>query len=239
MFAFDELQQLPCGVFFLDDGVADVGPVKAAHELPRALQPQPLDDVGARERVSRGGEGNARHAGPAFVQQRQRPVFGAEVVPPLAHAVRFVDGEKTQLPARVQRIQQLQKARRGHALGRGVQQRDVPRQQLPLHGLGLAPVLRGIEEAGGHASFVQRVHLVLHEGDERRDDQRDAAPGPLAGDGRNLVAQRFAAARGHEHQRVAAARDVFDDVLLLPPEAGVAEDFAQDVCQGLNCGHGG
>jgi hypothetical protein len=45
--ALDEAQQLRGGVLLFDDGVADVGPVKAADELARVLQLQPLDDVGA------------------------------------------------------------------------------------------------------------------------------------------------------------------------------------------------
>ena len=82
------------GVLLRDDGVADVGPVKAADEQARVLQLQPLDDVFAREGIGRGRERNARHLRVALVQQRERPVLGAEVMPPLAHAMRFVDGEQ-------------------------------------------------------------------------------------------------------------------------------------------------
>ena len=49
----------------------------------------------------------------------------------------------------------------------------------------------------------------------------------MAHDGRHLVAQRFAAARGHQHQRVAAATNVLDDGRLLAAEVVVAEDLAQ------------
>ena len=177
MFAFDELQQLPRGVFFLDDGVADVGPVKAADELARALQLQPLDDVGARECIGRGGEGDEWYAGPVLVQQGERAVFRAEVMASLVDAMRFVNGEQAELVARAQRIQQLQKARRGHALRRGVKQGQLACQQLALHSLRFLPVLRGVEKAGGHTRFTQRVHLVLHEGNQRRDDQRRVSPG--------------------------------------------------------------
>lgn len=38
----------------------------------------------------------------------------------------------------------------------------------------------------------------------------------------------LAAARGHQHQRVAIGDDVIDDGLLLAAEVGVAEHLAQD-----------
>ena len=44
---------------------------------------------------------------------------------------------------------------------------------------------------------------------------------------RDLVAQRLAAAGRHEHQRVAAADHVLDDLLLVAAERVVAEDPAQ------------
>lgn len=52
------------------------------------------------------------------------------------------------------------------------------------------------------------VDLVLHQGDERRDDDAQ----PLAGEGRNLIRERFPAARGHQRQRVAALQDGADDL---------------------------
>ena len=55
-----------------------------------------------------------------------------------------------------------------------------------------------------------RVDLVFHQGDERRDDDAQ----PLAGEGRNLIRERFPAARGHQRQRVAALQDGADDLQL-------------------------
>jgi hypothetical protein len=69
----------------------------------------------------------------------------------------------------------------------------------------------------------QRVDLVLHQRDQRRDHDPDA----VADQRRDLVAQRLAAAGRHQHQRVATADDVADDLLLATPERVVAEDPAQ------------
>ena len=56
-----------------------------------------------------------------------------------------------------------------------------------------------------HAGLLERADLVVHQRDQRADDDRDAAAGAVAHDRRHLVAQALAAAGGHQHQRVAAA----------------------------------
>jgi hypothetical protein len=83
----------------------------------------------------------------------------------------------------------------------------------------------GIKEGRAHAGLAQRRHLVLHERDQRRDD--DARPG--ARDGRNLEAQGLAAAGGHEHQRIAAAHEGIDHLRLRRAEMLVAENAAQNM----------
>jgi hypothetical protein len=85
-------------------------------------------------------------------------------------------------------------------------------------------VLAGMDAGGAHAGFLQRRHLVLHQGDQRRDDDGGARPQQ----GRDLVAQRLAAARGHQHQGVAAGRDVLDDLRLPAAEGGIAEGVVED-----------
>ena len=204
MFVFDEAQQLRRRVLLADDGVADVGPVEAADKGTRILQLQALHDVGARQRIGGGREADARHVGEALVQHGQRAVFGAEVVSPLADAMHLVDGEHAQFAAFLQRIELGQKARRGHAFGRRVQERDLAPQHAPLDVRGLLHRQARIEQGRIDPGFEQRADLVVHQRDQRRDDQRHAVPRALARDGWNLKAQRFAAARGHQHQRIAA-----------------------------------
>ena len=193
-----------------------------------SLQLQPLDDVGARDRVGRRRERDARHRGVALVQHRERAVLRPEVVAPLAHAMRLVDREQAELAALVQRIELGQEARRGHALRRGVQQRDFAAQHALFHGVGLLARQRGVEEFRFDAGLVQRADLVVHQGDQRRHHDGDAVAGALARDGRDLVAQRLAAAGGHQHQGVAAGDDVVDDGRLRTAELLVAEDVVED-----------
>jgi hypothetical protein len=103
VFVVQKAQQLLLGLVLLDDGVADVGPVEAGHEQARFFELQALDDVGAGVVVGRGRQRQARHARELLVQRAQAQVFLAEVVAPLADAVRFVDGKQAQQAALVQR----------------------------------------------------------------------------------------------------------------------------------------
>ena len=60
----------------------------------RAPSSRRCDDLLARLLIGGGGERDARHAGEAPCEHRQLDVFGTEVVAPLRHAVRLVDGEQ-------------------------------------------------------------------------------------------------------------------------------------------------
>ena len=229
MLVADEAQQLLARVVLLDDGVADVGAVETADELARLLQLQAFDDVGTCQRIGRGGQGHAGHAWVTLVQHRQGSVFGAEIMPPLADAMRFVNGKQRHLPALGQGIELRQEARRGDALRCRVQQREFTAQQALLHCGGFHAAEAGVQKGGFHAGFVQGAHLVVHQGDQRRDHDGGAVAGLLACDGRDLVAQGLTAAGGHQHQRVAAGHHMLNDGLLRAAESVIAKNLAQDV----------
>ncbi len=61
--------------------------------------------------------------------------------------------------------------------------------------------------------------LVVHQRDQRRDHDGDAVACALACNGRDLVAQRFAPASGHEHQCIAPGGHMVDDGLLRARKA--------------------
>ncbi len=58
-------------------------------------------------------------------------------------------------------------------------------------------------------------------------------PRLLPGDGGDLVAQRFAAAGGHQHQCIATGHHMFNDGLLRAAKVVVAKDFPQDGAAGV------
>ena len=84
---------------------------------------------------------------------------------------------------------------------------------------------------------MQRADLVVHQRDQRRNNHCDALPRLLAGDGRNLVTQAFAAAGGHQHQRVATGHHMADDVVLRPAKTRVAKNLLKNGLDGQNDGY--
>jgi hypothetical protein len=83
--------------------------------------------------------------------------------------------------------------------------------------------------------------LIFHQRDQRRDDDADA----VAKQRRDLVTQRLAAARRHQHEGVAAFERGADRLLLAVAERAIAEGLAQQApCvlegrhKGLQCGSG-
>ena len=109
-------------------------------------------------------------------------------------------------------------------LGRDVEQVELAGEVGALDSGRARPACwRGVEVGGAHADAHEGVDLVVHERDERRDD--DA--GALAQQRGDLVAEALAAAGRHEHDRVAAAGDLVDDLGLLAAEGVVAEDGVQ------------
>ena len=182
---------------------------------------QTLGDLGVRCLGGRRGERDARNGGPAVVKHRQLQIVGAEVVAPLGHTVRFVDGEQRDRAP----VEQRHGGLGAQPLRGQVEQVQLAGQERGLHLAPLGPLLGGVQEPGPDAQRPHGVHLILHQRDERGDDH----PGSAADQRGNLVAERLAAAGRHQHERVAAGDEVLDDLLLGAAEGVVAEHPAQYV----------
>ncbi len=86
---------------------------------------------------------------------------------------------------------------------------------------------RAVQRRGGDAPRRERRHLVLHQRDERRDDDRQARLEQC----RHLVAHRLAAAGWQHRQHVAPAEHVMHDAPLHRAEIGMAEGGPQHVAR--------
>jgi hypothetical protein len=140
-------------------------------------------------------------------------------VPPLRHAVRLVDREQRDLRA----VQQRERRLGAQPLRREVEQVKLAGPELLLdHVLG-PRVQRGVEEVGADPELPQRFHLVLHQRDQRGDDHAGARSDQRG----DLVAERLAPACRHQHERIPAAGDVVDDLLLRAAEALETEHAVQ------------
>ena len=133
--------------------------------------------------------------------------------------MRLVDGEERGARFR----QQIETARRDQPLGRDVDEIEIPGAHRALDIGRFGEIEARIEMGRAHAQLAQRVHLILHQRDQRRD--HDAETGPQQR--WNLIAKRLAAARRHQDQRIAARRHMRDDVGLLAAKLGIAECLAQ------------
>ena len=148
-------------------------------------------------------------------QLSELQVLGSEVVPPLADAVRLVHGDQRT----VEFAQQRAEAREGEPLGRRVDDLKGP----PLHvGHALAhlPCVQGCsQEARGDAAGLKSAHLVVHQGDERRDHQRGSGQKR----GGELIDQALATARRRHQQQPPGTQQSLDGLALAGAKSAVAE----------------
>ena len=115
----------------------------------------------------------------------------------------FVDGHQRDRHARGEVAEPFGlQSFRGH-----IQQFDVALRGLCQHHGLLIAALRGVDVCGWDAGVVERVDLVAHQGDQRRDDDCDAGQQC----GRNLVAHGFSGAGRHHAEHVAPGEDRVDE----------------------------
>ncbi len=203
---------------------AKVGPVEAAHVEARRLHVQLLGDVEAHLRRGGGGQRHQSRRRQTDDRVPQLAVVGAKLVPPLADAVGLVDGQQRQRVADLG--QRVEEARAAEPLGRDVDQPVVASADA---GENFPLLLRrgGAGQGGGRdPAGAQAVHLVLHQGDQRRDHQGDPTLLP-ENDRRQLITQRFSCTRGHHRDHRVAGQDVGDGLGLARAQGGESEYLGQ------------
>ena len=176
---------------------------------------QLADDVGADIGGGGGRDGEDGDVGEAVERIPDVEVVGAEVVSPLADAVRLVDCEKGQFRAG----DRLEEGRVPEPFGSDVHELVVAvrhRRETEAHFVGRDG---RVEEGGGNLAFFEGGDLILHQGDERRDDERRAREEK----GGELVAEGLAGAGRHDDDGVAAVDDLFDGLVLPVSEGAIAE----------------
>lgn len=124
-----EIEQLLARLVALDDGIGNVRPIERGGKNLGLFEPQTFNNIFACRRIGRGRQRNARYAGEQFHQVNKLAIFRPEIVPPLAHAVRLIDGKQRNIDAR----KHIGKARRRHPFRRHIEQVQFPGPQLPAH----------------------------------------------------------------------------------------------------------
>ena len=206
------------------DAEPQIGAVEPAHDDAWVAHTQALHDLLAHGRRGRGRERQHRGLAQFLDDGAQPQVVGAEVVAPLADAVRLVDDEQRWcgLPQALQRfvVRELLRCER--------QEFEPLRLQI-LEGL-LALTLAQRRVHHGRLPDVVRVDrfdLIALQGDERRDDHGRAGQ-QQAGD---LVDGRFARSRRHHGERVALLQEGADGLFLAGMERLVAKALAGNLAQ--------
>jgi hypothetical protein len=223
--ALDVLQQahqlalflvVPRDVLYLELEIRakDAG-VEDLHIGPAQLPLDILDDVGG----SRGGQGQDRWV-PQLLQRRlQRQERRPEIVTPLGNAMGFVYDHEIDL--------RLAERRQKFGIGQPLGGREYEVTLLLLYLIDGALLLGDPETAVDlqrlETTPLQLVHLVLHQGDQRRHN--DGGAGEVQG--RELVTQRFPRAGRHDGEGVVALQHRTDHFILSGPQALVTEGLLQ------------
>ncbi len=105
--ARQHLEQLLLEDVAREHAIDEVRPVEGPDQLDRVLQRKLADDVAPDARGRRRRERVNADARDQLPQQRELPILGAKVVPPLADAVRFIDGNEADAAARQQAAERL------------------------------------------------------------------------------------------------------------------------------------
>ena len=140
-------------------------------------------------------------------------------MPPLGDTVRFVDGKQ----CNARPGHHVEKTVREQPFGRHVKkiQRTAQRGTAGLR--RLAATQAGVQRPGPYAELLKRSDLILHECDQGRHHDGE----PVAQQRRQLIAKRFAAPSGHQHQGIAAFGHMPYDLGLTAAKRRVAEGLAQ------------
>src|SRR2546426_749691 len=75
----------------------------------------------------------------------------------------------------------------------------------------------------------QRAHLILHQGNERRDHERESGAEQRG----HLIAERLAGTRGQDSEDIPTREQRAEHFELVYAETGVTEPFAEDCARGV------
>ncbi len=212
-FLANQVQQQPILVANFGNAmraIAQVGPIKTGDNQRRLIQTQSMDNVLAHIIGSGGGERDGGRTAEPLTHFAELCIFRPKIVPPLADAVCLIDREQSRLEFFHQRLKPTCKK----SLGGDVEQARVTVVQFRKR----LPRLRRRHGAGEHnrrqTAIAKLHHLVFHQADQRRDDDRE----PALNHRRQLIAETLSRAGGHDAQHIFSAQNVFNDLALCGAE---------------------
>ncbi|MCZ7572419.1 MAG: hypothetical protein M5U01_28025 [Ardenticatenaceae bacterium] len=155
-------------------------------------------------------------------------VIGSKVVAPLGDTVRLIHRQQADSDL----SQSLLESDAAQPFRRHVGQAERPGRQGAQAAGPLGNRESAVDSGGRDAAAGQTIHLVLHQRNQRRDDQGQAGETKRG----NLIDERLPGPGGHDCQRVPAGQHAFDGLNLPGPESRKAEVGVEGGGEGL--GHG-
>jgi len=174
--------------------VDEVGPVRVSYEAQGLAQGELGADILLDSGGRRRGQGHAGGLWEALHDLSQSAILGPELVAPVRDAVSLVHRYQDQAPGDI-----LEQVSHEEALGADVEELCPARGQPPIRLASVVGLEVRMEGVRGQAGLSRRGHLVIHEGDEGRDDQDEP---PAHGRGQ-LVAEAFSPS-GRQHDQAVA-----------------------------------
>ena len=224
-----ELVDLLALVGRVQNAQGEVGAVKARDEDLRVREPELFADVCAHLRRRGRRQRDDLRVAQLLDGRPHAQVIGAEVMAPVRDAVRLVHGKQ----AHAGLGDGVHERLAAEALGRDVEQLVFAHAQAAQANVGLRVAQAGVDEGAGDTALGELIDLVFHQSDQRRNHQRRA----VAHQGGQLVAQRLAATRRHDDDRVAAREHRLDDFILALAEVCEAKMLLQRLARRRGLAH--
>ena len=202
------------------DEVGQVRSIEAGDDRFGVGEAERADDVGADSRSRRRRERHRAPRAQLIANLADAQIARPKVMSPLADAVRFVHREQRDADV----AQLLGQLAEGKPFRREVEELGLAAQHAAHAIADFSARQRAVDERRRDAALHQRVDLVLHQGDQRRDHHRE----PGQHQRRNLIAQRLSAARRQDDHRVPAGQHRLDRARLSGAKLVVAEMLLQD-----------
>ena len=145
-----------------------VFPAKGSLHMPLARDAERLANIPRHLRRRRGREREHRLQRQLLRHAREAQILGAKIVPPFRNAVRLINRQQRDFHP----PQSLGKRLAREPLRRDVEQLQLPLAQVRIHPLRLLRREAGVESRRRDPARPQRIDLIFHQRDERRNDQR-------------------------------------------------------------------
>ena len=130
---------------------------------------QQSQDVGPDPRCSRGTESHHRNSWTQIPELPQTPIIGPEVVPPGTNAMGFIHGKSNQLACCGVLLKDGSRRFSLQSLGSEIEQSKIAVGKLAQDLTTSVGLDATVQTRRGNVTTTELQHLVLHQGDQRRD----------------------------------------------------------------------